>query len=177
MVNDPAESFDRSALAYEELVALNRAGSRRLIAALPDGEYRRVLDVGCGTGFATMQAVARGGVTEVIGVDPSQPMLDVFAGHLSGHLVITADLRESLAATEAEAHELRVHCAKHVETLRALGTVLDAAGRVARDQSHAHDMMQAAIDCAPMRNIMSTASGLGPCGEPLQPKRTRKKAA
>lgn len=93
------------------------------------------------------------------------------------HLVITADLRESLAATEAEAHELRVHCAKHVETLRALGTVLDAAGRVARDQSHAHDMMQAAIDCAPMRNIMSTAYGLGPCGEPLQPKRTRKKAA
>ena len=98
MVNDPAESFDRSALAYEELVALNRAGSRRLIAALPDGEYPRVLDVGCGTGFATMQAVARGGVTEVIGVDPSQPMLDVFAGHLSGHPGITADLR----ATDAE---------------------------------------------------------------------------
>ena len=43
MVNDPAESFDRSALAYEELVALNRAGSRRLIAALPDGAVHLTL--------------------------------------------------------------------------------------------------------------------------------------
>ena len=93
------------------------------------------------------------------------------------HLSITADLRESLAAAEAEVHELRQHCAKHVETLQALGTVLDVAGRVARDRSHAHEMVEAAIDCSPMRNIMATAYGLGPCGEPLTPKRTRKAKA
>lgn len=93
------------------------------------------------------------------------------------HLSITADLRESLAAAEAEARDLQQQCAKHVETLQALGTVLDVAGRVARDRSHAHEMIDAAIDCTSMRNIMATVYGLGPCGEPLKPKRTRKKAA
>lgn len=91
--NNPAESFERSARAYEELVALNRAGSTRLVAALPDGDYARVLDVGCGTGFATMQAVERGGVREVVGVDPAQAMLDVFGEHLAAHPGITATLR------------------------------------------------------------------------------------
>jgi len=96
-VNDPAESFDRSARAYEKLVALNRAGSERLVAALPDGPYARVLDVGCGTGFATMRVVERGGVREVVGVDPSQPMLEVFAEHLAAHPEIAPDLRATTA--------------------------------------------------------------------------------
>lgn len=91
--NNPAESFERSARAYEELVALNRAGSTRLVAALPDGEYPRVLDVVCGTGFATMQAVDRGGVREVVGVDPAQAMLDVFSEHLAAHPGISSSLR------------------------------------------------------------------------------------
>lgn len=99
---------------------------------------------------------------------------DEWAKMARSHLAITASLRESLASAEAEVHELRQHCAKHVETLQALGTVLDVAGRVARDQSHAHEMIESAIDCAPMRNIMSAVYGLGPCGEPPKPKRARK---
>ncbi len=98
-VNHPAESFERSARAYEVLVALNRAGSRRLVRSLPDEPYGRVLDVGCGTGFATMQAVARGGVNEVTGVDPAQAMLDVFTQHLSAHPGIRADLRAADAVS------------------------------------------------------------------------------
>lgn len=96
-VNDPAESFDRSARAYEQLVAFNRAGSDRLVRSLPDEPFARVLDVGCGTGFATMRVVERGGVAEVVGVDPSPPMLEVFAEHLAGHPEITADLRAATA--------------------------------------------------------------------------------
>ena len=95
--NDPAESFDRSARAYEQLVALNRAGSERLVRSLPDEPFARVLDVGCGTGFATMRVVERGGVREVVGIDPSQPMLEVFAEHLAAHPGITADLRAATA--------------------------------------------------------------------------------
>lgn len=95
--NDPAESFDRSARAYEQMVALNRAGSERLVRSLPGEPFARVLDVGCGTGFATMRVVERGGVREVVGVDPSPPMLEVFAEHLSAHPEITADLRASTA--------------------------------------------------------------------------------
>ena len=95
--NDPAESFDRSARAYEQLVALNRAGSERLVRSLPVEPFARVLDVGCGTGFATMCVVERGGVREVVGVDPSPPMLEVFAEHLAAHPEITADLRPATA--------------------------------------------------------------------------------
>lgn len=95
--NDPAESFDRSARAYEQLVALNRAGSERLVRSLPDEAFARVLDVGCGTGFATMQVIERGGVREVVGVDPSPPMLQVFAEHLARHPEITSDLRAATA--------------------------------------------------------------------------------
>lgn len=97
MPNDPAESFQRSALAYEQLVALNQAGSRRLVAALPEGPYARVADIGCGTGFATMEVVAAGGVREVLGVDSSPAMLDVFAGHLAAHPGIAVDLRPAPA--------------------------------------------------------------------------------
>ena len=97
MSNDPAESFDRSARAYEQLVALNRAGSERLVQSLPDEPFARVLDVGCGTGFATMRVVERGGVREVVGVDPSAAMLEVFAEHLAAHPEIAADLRAATA--------------------------------------------------------------------------------
>lgn len=97
MGNDPAESFDRSARAYEQLVALNRAGSERLVRSLPEEPFGRVLDVGCGTGFATMRVVERGGVHEVVGVDPSPPMLEVFAEHLAAHPEVTVDLRAATA--------------------------------------------------------------------------------
>jgi len=83
--NDPAASFQRSARAYEQLVALNQAGSRRLVRSLPEGPFARVLDVGCGTGFATMEVVAGGGVEQVIGVDSSPAMLEVLGEHLAAH--------------------------------------------------------------------------------------------
>ena len=95
--NDPAASFQRSARAYEQLVALNQAGSRRLVRSLPDGPFARVLDVGCGTGFATMEVVAGGGVEQVMGVDSSPAMLEVFGEHLAAHPGISADLRAATA--------------------------------------------------------------------------------
>ncbi len=95
--NDPAASFQRSARAYEQLVALNQAGSRRLVRSLPEGPFARVLDVGCGTGFATMEVVAGGGVEQVIGVDSSPAMLEVLGEHLAAHPGISADLRAATA--------------------------------------------------------------------------------
>jgi SAM-dependent methyltransferase len=77
-------SFDRSAPDYDEILARNRMGAERLVAAIPPGDYRRVLDVGCGTGFATEAMVARFGSRSVTGVDPSEGMLAVFRDKLEG---------------------------------------------------------------------------------------------
>jgi ubiquinone/menaquinone biosynthesis C-methylase UbiE len=90
-----AESFDRSAPVYDGHVAVNRAGARRLVASVPGGRYPRLLDVGCGTGFASLEAIARLGVERLVGVDASQAMLDVFRERLRDHPEVRAELLAS----------------------------------------------------------------------------------
>jgi ubiquinone/menaquinone biosynthesis C-methylase UbiE len=84
---DAPEGFNTGAGSYDEAVRHNVAGSRRLVMSLPDGDYRRVLDVGCGTGFTAMEMARRFDVRELVGVDAAERMLDVFAskrGELPG---------------------------------------------------------------------------------------------
>lgn len=81
---DVGRSFDRSAGDYDDLLRPNRMGAERLVAAMPAGDYARVLDVGCGTGFATEAMIARFGPLSVTGVDPSEGMLERFRDKLSG---------------------------------------------------------------------------------------------
>ncbi len=90
-----AKSFDRSAGVYDDHVAPNRAGARRLVASIPEGRYPRLLDVACGTGFASLEAIPRLGVERVIGVDASAPMLEVFRERLAAFPAVAADLRAS----------------------------------------------------------------------------------
>ncbi len=90
-----AESFDRSAPVYDGHVAVNRAGARRLVASLPEGRYPRLLDVGCGTGFASLEAIRRLGVERLVGVDASGSMLDVFRERLRDLPEIRAELQAS----------------------------------------------------------------------------------
>ncbi|MBJ7456720.1 MAG: methyltransferase domain-containing protein [Thermoleophilia bacterium] len=88
-----AGSFDRSAGVYDDHVAFNRDGARRLVASVPEGRYPRLLDVACGTGFASLEAIPRLGVRHVVGRDASAPMVEVFRGRLAGMPGVTADLR------------------------------------------------------------------------------------
>lgn len=88
-----ADSFDRSAAVYDDHVAHNRAGAARLVAAVPEGDYPRLLDVACGTGFASLAAIPRLGVRHVTGVDASAPMVEVFRERLAAHPGVTHDLR------------------------------------------------------------------------------------
>ncbi len=90
-----AESFDRSAQVYDDHVAFNRAGAGRLVAAVPEGRYPRLLDVACGTGFASLAAIPRLGVESVIGADASAPMIEVFRERLAEFPAVRADLRAS----------------------------------------------------------------------------------
>lgn len=93
---DVARGFDESAERYDELLRHNREGAERLVAALPAGDYRTLLDVGCGTGFITEAARARfGGLRRVVGVDPSAEMLARFRA-------------KSLPGLEVELHQAGV---------------------------------------------------------------------
>ena len=83
------EGFTRAADAYDELLRHNREGARRLVAALPDGRYDEILDVGCGTGFVTEAMVDRFGTRRVTGVDPSEGMLERFREKLAGRVEAT----------------------------------------------------------------------------------------
>lgn len=77
-VANVGEGFTSTARDYDRGVAHNIAGAERLIMSLPDGPYRRVLDVGCGTGLASLFMIRRFHPDHVTGVDPSQGMLDEF---------------------------------------------------------------------------------------------------
>ena len=77
------EGFTKGADTYDEAVRHNIAGSDRLIMSLPPGEYRTVLDVGCGTGWTAASMVRRfRDVETIVGVDASQGMLERFAAKL-----------------------------------------------------------------------------------------------
>jgi ubiquinone/menaquinone biosynthesis C-methylase UbiE len=94
-------SFDRSAADYDEILAPNRSGAGRLIAAIPPGDYADVLDVGCGTGFTTEAMVERFTPRRVTGVDPSQGMLERFREKV-------ADLGCEAVLIRAGVHEMPV---------------------------------------------------------------------
>jgi len=87
------EGFSKAAESYDAAVRHNIAGSRRLVQALPDGDYRRVLDVGCGTGFSSAAMLRRFDVATLVGVDPAQGMLEVFATKLEAFSGVEVELR------------------------------------------------------------------------------------
>lgn len=79
-----AENFTNTAKDYDAVVRHNIAGARRLVMSLPDDDYRRVLDVGCGTGWAALAMLDRfPAIEHVTGVDPAEGMLAVFNDKLA----------------------------------------------------------------------------------------------
>jgi malonyl-CoA O-methyltransferase len=87
------EGFTRGAESYDDAVRHNIAGSDRLITSLPAGRYRRVLDVGCGTGWTSAAMLRRFPVETIVGVDASEGMLERFAAKLGELPGVTVELR------------------------------------------------------------------------------------
>ncbi len=81
--NAISAGFSLNAGDYDKAVRYNIHGAKRLIDALPGPSYDDVLDVGCGTGFATMAFVNRFGTTNITGVDPAVGMLEGFRAKLA----------------------------------------------------------------------------------------------
>jgi SAM-dependent methyltransferase len=90
---EAAGNFSRTAKDYDRGVRFNVDGAWRLAATFPMGAYPRLLDVGCGTGWAAMAMVERFGCRHVTGVDPAQGMLDVFAEKLGALEGVEVELR------------------------------------------------------------------------------------
>lgn len=94
---EAGEAYERSAGDYDGLLRHNAEGARRLVAAIPEGRYDRILDVGCGTGFVTEAMADRFGTRHATGVDPSAGMLEQFRQKLGGRLdldLITAGVHD-----------------------------------------------------------------------------------
>lgn len=79
-----AGGFSDTASDYEGAVRYNLEGAQRLALSIPPGEYDDVLDVGCGSGWATQAVIDRFHPARVTGVDPSEGMLEQFQAKLGG---------------------------------------------------------------------------------------------
>ena len=90
---DAPEGFSNAAESYDAAVRHNIAGSERLVMSLPDGDYARVLDVGCGTGFSSAAMIRRFDVSTLVGLDPAEGMLDVFTAKLDEFPGVQVELR------------------------------------------------------------------------------------
>jgi ubiquinone/menaquinone biosynthesis C-methylase UbiE len=77
-----AGGFTETASDYDGAVRYNIEGAQRLVLAIPPGRYDDVLDVGCGTGWATQAMIDRFAPLRVTGVDPSEGMLEQFQAKL-----------------------------------------------------------------------------------------------
>ena len=88
-----AENFTSTAKDYDAVVRHNIDGAVRLVASIPAGAYRRVLDVGCGTGWASLAMVERFACEHVTGVDPAEGMLQVFQQKLAELSAAEVELR------------------------------------------------------------------------------------
>jgi ubiquinone/menaquinone biosynthesis C-methylase UbiE len=93
--------------AYELFANVWYLGQRariwdRLVAASGAQPGEKVLDVGCGTGYFSRRiAPVVGPAGAVVGIDPSQPMLDYAAAHAPAHCTFHAAGAEELPFADA----------------------------------------------------------------------------
>jgi ubiquinone/menaquinone biosynthesis C-methylase UbiE len=92
---DVGRGFTQGAGEYDDLLARNAEGARRLVAAMPEGDYPEVLDVGCGTGFASLAFAERFRPRRIVGVDASEGMLEVFRAKTAGLAGVDVELRQA----------------------------------------------------------------------------------
>jgi len=71
-----ARSFSRAARTYDQHADVQRESSRILMAELADGSFRRVLEIGCGTGIHTASLLAAFPDARIRAVDIAPAMIE-----------------------------------------------------------------------------------------------------
>ena len=129
--------WDRSAAAYDDVLEANRRGAERLVAALPDPPYRRVVDAGCGTGFASLAMVRRAGARHLVGVDVSAEMVARYRERLGGlegvaveaHVADVLDMPVDPGSADAVVSTMALHWLPDRRgAVRAMGAALRRDG-------------------------------------------------
>jgi len=113
-------------------------GARRLVASLPAGRYERVLDVACGTGFASLEMIARFGVRHVTGVDRSAAMIERAREAFALHTDVEATLHvaDVLAMPVPDSAFDAVLCAMALHWFSDRGAAVAAMARALRPGGH-----------------------------------------
>ncbi len=88
--------YSATAADYDAAVRHNIEGAYRLVAAMPEGRYDRILDVGCGTGVGSTAMVERfPSVRHITAIDPSAGMLAQFRDKLAAFDDVDVSLLEA----------------------------------------------------------------------------------
>ena len=88
--------YSTTSADYDAAVRHNIEGAYRLIGAMPDLPYARVLDVGCGTGVGSLAMVERfPSVRHITAIDPSAGMLAQFRDKLGAARNVEVSLAEA----------------------------------------------------------------------------------
>jgi ubiquinone/menaquinone biosynthesis C-methylase UbiE len=90
------QGYSTTSADYDAAVQHNIEGAHRLIDAMPDLAYARVLDVGCGTGVGSLAMVERfPSVHHITAIDPSAGMLAQFRDKLGAARDVEVSLVEA----------------------------------------------------------------------------------
>ena len=169
-----AAGYDHNVERYDDVTRYNREAASRLVASLPDATYRTLLDVGCGTGFASLAMIERFGIGAITGVDVSGQMLERMRHKLAAHPHIVSELHvaDVLAMPVADGSydcvlaSMALHWfAKRDEAIRRMGRAVSPGGvmgLVAPGPGHDHEYTEVLRSIrpavpAPVIEIFATA--------------------
>jgi malonyl-CoA O-methyltransferase len=71
------KNFSRSAREYEKHAVLQKSMADDLLSLLPDVDPKRIMDIGCGTGYLAGKLAERFPSAEIIGIDIAPGMIEV----------------------------------------------------------------------------------------------------
>ncbi len=94
------KNFSRSAKEYDKHAVLQKEMADRLLSSLPQIDPKRVLDIGCGTGYLAEKLAEKFPQAEIVGIDIAPGMIEAAGKRKRGNLFFRVDDGEELKEKE-----------------------------------------------------------------------------